>query len=125
MAFDSRGTQRLRKSMWVFCEQREGKLMSTDFELISEGRKLAEDDLATELAAFLATTWRAWRRSWAATVRTRCMCASTRSWRPIPPTRMRRSCGPGGRKKLESSSSAPPISAATWAPAVRPGSTPD
>ena len=27
--------------IWVFCEQRDGKLMNTDFELISEGRKLA------------------------------------------------------------------------------------
>lgn len=31
------------KDIWVFCEQREGKLMSTDFELISEGRKLADE----------------------------------------------------------------------------------
>ncbi len=32
------------KGVWVFCEQREGKcLMPTDFELISEGRKLADD----------------------------------------------------------------------------------
>ena len=29
--------------IWVFCEQREGKLMNTDFELISEGRKLADE----------------------------------------------------------------------------------
>ena len=28
--------------IWVFCEQRDGKLMPTDFELISEGRKLAD-----------------------------------------------------------------------------------
>jgi hypothetical protein len=26
-----------------FCEQRQGKLMPTDFELISEGRKLADE----------------------------------------------------------------------------------
>ena len=32
----------------VFCEQRQGKLMPTDFELISEARKLA-DDLGTEV----------------------------------------------------------------------------
>ncbi len=31
------------KDIWVFCEQRNGKLMSTDFELISEGRKLADE----------------------------------------------------------------------------------
>lgn len=29
------------KGVWVFCEQRQGQLMPTDFELISEGRKLA------------------------------------------------------------------------------------
>ncbi|MCD7867729.1 MAG: electron transfer flavoprotein subunit alpha/FixB family protein [Clostridiales bacterium] len=29
--------------IWVFCEQREGKLMNTDFELVSEGRKLADE----------------------------------------------------------------------------------
>ena len=29
--------------VWVFCEQRQGKLMPTDFELISEGRKLADE----------------------------------------------------------------------------------
>ena len=30
------------KGVWVFCEQRQGALMSTDFELVSEARKLAE-----------------------------------------------------------------------------------
>ncbi len=38
--------------VWVFCEQRQGKLMPTDFELISEGRKLA-DQLHTELCGLL------------------------------------------------------------------------
>lgn len=33
----------LFKDIWVFCEQREGKLMDTDFELLSEGRKLADE----------------------------------------------------------------------------------
>jgi electron transfer flavoprotein alpha subunit len=27
------------KDVWVFCEQRDGKLMPTDFELISEARR--------------------------------------------------------------------------------------
>ncbi|MDR0708656.1 MAG: electron transfer flavoprotein subunit alpha/FixB family protein [Spirochaetaceae bacterium] len=40
------------KGVWVFCEQREGVLMPTDFELISEGRKLA-DDLGCELCGLL------------------------------------------------------------------------
>lgn len=31
------------KDIWVFCEQREGKLVNTDFELLSEGRKLADE----------------------------------------------------------------------------------
>ena len=38
--------------VWVYCEQRRGALMSTDLELISEGRKLA-DDLHTELCGVL------------------------------------------------------------------------
>ncbi len=40
------------RGVWVFCEQRGGELMTTDFELISEGRKLA-DDLGTELCGVL------------------------------------------------------------------------
>lgn len=40
------------KGVWVFCEQRQGELMPTDFELISEGRKLA-DDLGVELCGVL------------------------------------------------------------------------
>ena len=31
------------KDVWVFCEQREGKLMPTDLELISKGRDLADE----------------------------------------------------------------------------------
>ena len=31
------------KGVWVFCEQRQGALMSTDFELVSEARKLADE----------------------------------------------------------------------------------
>ncbi len=38
--------------VWVYCEQRKGALMSTDLELISEGRKLA-DELHTELCGVL------------------------------------------------------------------------
>lgn len=40
------------KGVWVFCEQRDGQLVETDFELISEGRKLA-DDLGCELCGVL------------------------------------------------------------------------
>ncbi len=42
MAFDNERIEDY-KDIWVFCEQREGKLMSTDIELISEGRKLADE----------------------------------------------------------------------------------
>ena len=38
--------------VWVFCEQRGGELSATDFELLSEGRKLA-DDLGVELCGLL------------------------------------------------------------------------
>ena len=40
------------KGVWVFCEQREGQLMPTDFELVSEARKLA-DDLGTTVTGLL------------------------------------------------------------------------
>lgn len=40
------------KDVWVFCEQRQGKLMPTDFELISEGRRLA-DELGVDLCGLL------------------------------------------------------------------------
>ena len=40
------------KGVWVFCEQRDGVLQNTDFELISEARKLA-DDLNTTVTGLL------------------------------------------------------------------------
>lgn len=40
------------KGVWVFCEQRQGELQTTALELISEGRKLA-DDLGVELCGLL------------------------------------------------------------------------
>lgn len=40
------------KGVWVFAEQRNGKLMSTALELLGEGRKLA-DKLGVELSAIL------------------------------------------------------------------------
>ena len=41
------------KGVWVFCEQRQGALMSTDFELVSEARKQA-DELGCEVTGLLA-----------------------------------------------------------------------
>ena len=40
------------KDVWVFCEQRQGALMPTDFELISEGRRLA-NELGVNLCGLL------------------------------------------------------------------------
>ncbi len=40
------------KGVWVFCEQRQGVLQSTSLELISEGRKLA-DELGVELVGLV------------------------------------------------------------------------
>lgn len=40
------------KNIWVFCEQREGHMMPTTYELISEGRKLA-DELGVKLCGLL------------------------------------------------------------------------
>ena len=51
MAFNSADTAAF-KNVWVFCEQRQGKMMPTTFELISEGRKLA-DELGVQLSGIL------------------------------------------------------------------------
>ena len=40
------------KDVWVFCEQRQGEMMPTTYELISEGRKLA-DELGVNLCGLL------------------------------------------------------------------------
>ena len=47
MSYDFRDLAAFHGVM-VFCEQRQGQLMPTDFELVSEARKLA-DDLGTEV----------------------------------------------------------------------------
>ena len=51
MAFDSKNTAAF-KNVWVFCEQREGVIQSTSYQLLSEGRKLA-DDLGGELCGIV------------------------------------------------------------------------
>ena len=50
-AFDSSKLSEF-KNVWVFCEQREGKIMPTSYELVSEGRKLA-DELGVKLCGLL------------------------------------------------------------------------
>lgn len=42
MEFNSSHIEKF-KDIWVFCEQRHGQMMNTNFELISEGRKLADE----------------------------------------------------------------------------------
>lgn len=51
MAYDSSQIDAF-KDVWVFCEQRQGKMMPTTFELVSEGRKLA-DELGCKLYGIL------------------------------------------------------------------------
>ena len=51
MAFNSADTAAF-KNVWVFCEQRQGVMMPTTFELISEGRKLA-NELGVNLCGLL------------------------------------------------------------------------
>ena len=41
--FNSAATAEFNGGVWVFCEQRQGEMMTTSYELISEGRKLAND----------------------------------------------------------------------------------
>ena len=48
MAYNSSDTAAF-KGVWVFCEQRDGVIVSTSYQLLSEGRKLA-NDLGVELA---------------------------------------------------------------------------
>jgi len=43
------------RGVWVFAEQREGRLKSVAFELLAKGRELA-DSLQTELSAIAAAT---------------------------------------------------------------------
>ena len=49
--FNSKDTAAF-KGVWVFCEQRDGVIMSTTYQLLSEGRKLA-NDLGVELCGVL------------------------------------------------------------------------
>ena len=50
--FNSSDVAAFKGGVWVFCEQRQGSMMPTSFELISEGRKLA-DELDTKLYGIL------------------------------------------------------------------------
>lgn len=50
--YNSAAINEFNGGVWVFCEQRQGKMMTTSFELLSEGRKLA-DQLGTKLYGVL------------------------------------------------------------------------
>ncbi|MEA4932031.1 MAG: acryloyl-CoA reductase electron transfer subunit beta [Lawsonibacter sp.] len=51
-SYNSAAIEEFNGGVWVFCEQRQGKMMPTSFELISEGRKLA-DELGAKLYGLL------------------------------------------------------------------------
>ena len=51
MAYNSKDTAAFQ-GVWVFCEQRDGVILGTGYQLLSEGRKLA-DDLGVELCGVL------------------------------------------------------------------------
>ena len=73
MAFNSKDTAAF-KGVWVFCEQRDGVIMGTGYQLLSEGRKLA-DDLGVELCGVLLgdnDQGGPTPRPWAATALTGC-----------------------------------------------------
>ena len=68
------------KGVWVFCEQREGEIQSISYQLLSEGRKLA-NDLGVELCGVVMGSEPGrglTSRRWAATAPT----ASTTSTAP-------------------------------------------
>ena len=75
--FNSADIAAFTGGVWVFCEQRQGKMMSTSYELISEGRKLADERGTKLYGLLLATASRASPRSWAATALTACMSVTT------------------------------------------------
>ena len=50
--FNSAAIEEFNGGVWVFCEQRQGSMMTTSYELISEGRKLA-DELGSKLYGIL------------------------------------------------------------------------
>jgi electron transfer flavoprotein alpha subunit len=50
--YNSAAIEEFKGGVWVFCEQRQGTMMPTSFELISEGRKLA-DELGSKLYGIL------------------------------------------------------------------------
>ena len=50
--FNSSDVAAFKGGVWVFCEQRQGSMMPTSYELISEGRKLA-DELGVKLYGIL------------------------------------------------------------------------
>ena len=59
------------KGVWVFCEQREGQIQTISYQLLSEGRKLA-NDLGVELCGVVmgSNVNPDYIKLWAATVPT-------------------------------------------------------
>ena len=102
------------KDVWVFCEQRQGVMMPTSYELISEGRKLA-DELGVNLCGLLVgdNVEHLAKDLGGHGADKVYLCESPRWWPTLSRPTSLRSC-----------SSAPPTSAAIWLPAVPPVCTP-
>ena len=76
--------------VWVFCEQRQGKLQPTVLELMSEGRKLA-DDMGVELCGLLlGKDVDGMAKELGAYERTRYTSRIRRCWRPTRRTHTRK-----------------------------------
>ena len=130
MAFNSSDTAAF-KGVWVFCEQREGVIMSTSYQLLSEGRKLA-NDLGVELCGVvlgkdIKEEYLKALGGYGADKVYYCNhelldVYTTDAYTKV--TTPRSSATWWRTRSPRSSSSAPPTSAVTWAPAALPGCTP-
>ena len=123
MAFDSKDTAAF-KGVWVFCEQREGVIMSTSYQLLSEGRKLA-NDLGVELCGVVLgkDVKEEYLKALGGYGADKVYYCNHELLTPPTPT-PRSSATWWRTRSPRSSSSAPPTSAVTWAPAALPGCTP-
>lgn len=80
------------KNVWVFAEQRQGKLMNVALELIGEGYKLSREiSKDTKLAPYLQDmTWIIWSRSCMLMGQTVYMFCRTNSLHSIRPMHTQR-----------------------------------
>jgi electron transfer flavoprotein alpha subunit len=109
----------------VFCEQRQGNLMPTDFELVSEARKLA-DDLGTEVIGLaIGSDCTGMPHDIAGYGADKVIVCEDPRLKTIPPMPTAPSSATSFTStSRRSCSSARPTSAVTWPRAVRPACTP-